>query len=390
MTSISPFSFHIHHAKALAITHLFLTASLTSAQQIATPEMVNVTPVAIPQSNPIAPEVTNEIESLLMRGNYDEVIKKATPLLQDSKNGETRLLYLRGRAAYALGSYDVAQQDFSLVGDFTPSRRWPMGSDYVRRIEELKALAPKNIREVKNGSDVIFRVYYDKESPWLDALIKLLPEAYSINSKLLNRSISETPVFVFSDFERFKNFYALNANNTAPSSWAWAAGKSSGVYFSENHPVNTASHDFKGIYFQIAAAHEFNHTAVGRMVGGASLPNWFSEGLAMTTSPQVNSAVGDSYDKRVRKAKEANALLSMRDISRRESFRDSVESQNASDAYAQGYSMTVYLQALLTPEKLTPFLEEIRESRRFDAALTKFTGLTPDTFYASWLAEIQR
>jgi hypothetical protein len=363
-------------------------ASLAAAQESSTVEPLNVAATTINSDNPISPELINEIESLILRGNHEEVIRKSTPLLQKSKANEPRLLYLRGRSAYSLGLYNAAQQDFSQIGDFTPYHRWPLASDYIRRIEDLKGLMPKNIREVKNGQNIPFRVYYDRESPWLDALIKLLPQAYAINSKLLNRSIAETPVFVFSDFERFKKFYALNANNTTPSSWAWAAGKSSGVYFCENHPANTASHDFNGIYFQIAAAHEFNHTAVGRIVGGASLPNWFSEGLAMMTSPQINPAVGHSYDTRVRKAKEANAILSMQDISRRESFRDSVESQNGSDAYAQGYSMTYYLLSVLTPEKLTPFLEEVRESRRFDVALFKFTGLSPSAFYDAWLAEL--
>jgi hypothetical protein len=374
-----------------------LLVSLTLVQ-ITKAETIGATnSPTIPSSNSPAtlqliptPEVIREVELLVMRGSYDEAIKQAAPYLQTPQKSNPHLLYLRGRAAQSIGAFDKASQDFSLLGDFTPSRRWPTASTYLRKIQELKVLAPANVREVKNGNQLLFRVYYDKESPWLEAVIKLLPQAYAINFNLVNKDLLETPVFVFSNFERFKKFYALNANGIEPSSWVWAAGKSNGIYLCEEHPLNTPSQDINSIYFQIAAAHEFNHCVVGRIIGGASLPNWFSEGLAMMTSPEINRAVGTSYDTRVRKVRKANAILSLRDISRRESFRESVESQNGSDAYAQGYSMTFYLLSILTPEKLTPFLEEIRDTRRFDVALYKFTGLTQEAFYNAWLAELNR
>jgi len=351
-------------------------------------------PVAAPSSTAVSSSWTPqelEVQTLLLSGNYSATIEKATQALTSAKD-DPRLLYFRGYAAFYIGSYGLAYDDLKAIGDFKPYNNWESAHIYVERIDKMKALAPPNTYEIKNSKGAaIFRVYYDVEDEWTQAVVALLPQAYRINHNLFNKNTPETPVFIFNDVGRFHTFVHVHSNSV-PAPWAWDFGEASGLFFCETKSV--AAQDTTSAYFRGSIVHEYNHCIVRNITGNASLPAWFKEGLAMSVEPLLAPQTQEQFGRGVRGAVEANSLLSMKAMTDWPSFQEAMEQQTAHlkkcDPYDQGWSMTCYFLTLVPPAKITAFLEDVRDSRDFDKSLRKFTGLSPDEFYNGWLKALSQ
>jgi len=354
-----------------------------------------VSPSVAAPSSTVAPSSLTpqeyEVQTLFLHGDYDAAIEKATQALTSAK-GDPRLLYFRGYSAFDNSSYDSAYVDFKAIGDFKPYNKWDPARQFVNRMDEMKALAPPNTYEIKdNGGAVVFRVYYDVEDEWAQAVVALLPQASRINHDLFGEKAKETPVFIFSDSGRYHTFVHARTG-LIPGTWTWDFGSPSGLYFCENKQA--AAQDTKSAYFRGSIVHEYNHYAVGNITHGASLPTWFSEGLAMSTEPVLAPELQGQFGQGLRQAVEANSLLPMKTMTAYSSFQEAMEQQTAhlrkSDPYNQGWSMTCYFLTLVPPAKITAFLEDVRDSRDFDKSLRKFTDLSPDEFYDGWLKALSK
>lgn len=362
---------------------LSLAALPALAQTATTPSAAATKSPATGTSVDVA-AAEKEVEKLYLNGSYDDVIAKATKALDDLKKDDPRLRYFRGRAALALGFYGLARRDFSAVGDFKPYEKWKPAPEYVALIDELKGLAPTKTFEIRDDEGaVVFRVYYDRENAWSKAIVDLLPAAYRINRELLGRDLRETPVFIFANPIRFQNFLTAH-DGKEPGAWAWAFGGIGGFYFCQNKLGG--AEDFKSPWFRGTVVHEFNHCLVSRISGNALMPSWFKEGLAMTTEPAIDSQRATQFEYDFQAIIKADELVSMKIMSDPALFQKQVEARDTvkCDPYAQAWSMTSFFLTLVAPEKLTPFLEAVRDSRNFDQTLQKFTGLTPDEFFEKW------
>ena len=328
-----------------------------------------------------------EAEQLFSRGAYDDAIDKATKNLDALKKDDPRLRYFRGRAALTLGFYGLARRDFSAIADFQPYPAWKAATYYVTLIDDLKALAPpKSFEILDEEGAVIFRVYYDRENEWSKAIVALLPEAYRINRELFGRDMHETPVFIFANPIRFQNFMTAH-DGREPGAWAWAYGGIGGFYFCQNK--TGGAEDLKSGWFRGTIVHEFNHSLITRIAGNARMPSWFKEGLAMTTEPNLAPERETQFENDFQTVIKADQLASLKIMTDSALFQKQVEARAVvkGDPYAQAWSMTSYFLTLVPPEKITPFLEAVRDSRDFDKTLRGFTKLSPDEFFEKWRAQ---
>lgn len=336
--------------------------------------------------------LSDEVEAHVVRYGYDEAIKAASPALNGVVEADRRLSYWRGYAAWQIGYFGMAGHDFRQAGDYAPYRAWSAASDYLQKIEELKALAPVNVIEVKEGPRTLFRVYFDEKSVWTRAIIEMLPRAYETSRAMIGREMYETPVMIFKDHARFEKFYQIRSGITAPA-WAWAAGGMGGLYFCQGCPeASPLVQDSESAYFKGTIVHEFNHCLVGRFAGTQQLPNWFKEGIALVAEGRNDEARCDDFKIRMQRVLRSRSLLPLAALSNWTSFAEKATAGindrklglPAADPYAQSYYMASYFLSLLPEDGLNSFLTDVRAKGNFEAAFRQHTHLTSAAFYTQW------
>lgn len=122
-------------------------------------------------------------------------------------------------------------------------------------------------------------------------------------------------------------------------------------------------------------AHEYGHIAVRALAKGRQVSDWLNEGVATYTEGGY-----DNYLRRVRNAKSARKLLSMRDLQ-----AWNVDGERAFLAYSQANSMVDFLVARWGKNALLDVLTQIGKDIAPDVALRQTVGVSPEGFYALWL-----
>ena len=349
-------------------------------------------------------------------GDYDGVVRETTlaiernaPEQPEAAEGEeerpapppdVRLAYLRGRSALKIGLFDQAAQDLGPLKGKAPIEKWSGADVLLEELRLLERIVPQNVHEVSSGGRVAFRVYYDEDSPWTQAVIAALPRAYAVSRQMFGVEMSETPVFIFATYPRFRDFHIARWKK-APGSWVSCVGGVSGFCISpQNARGNSQMSDPRNARFRTVIAHEYNHTMARRIAGSGELPRWLSEGLAMTADTLMEPELVAQYTRQLARAMAVNALVDPAQLRRGNTFEASTEfglaandaGQMASSPYAQSLHMTTFLLGLLRQNRvsLTQFLFELRGDKKFDATLANATGLAPQQFALAWLQNARR
>lgn len=340
-------------------------------------------------------DVVKDVVELFLRGSYGEVIDSASTHLTQGQQLDTRLLYLRGAAAWRVGFFAFAERDLSQIGNFTPPGNWAPTSAYSSKIQKVKRVIPPRVFEVRDGKDVVFRVFYSADDAWTSSIVKLLPRAYQINHKILGNKVTETQVFIFKNYNDFKTFYDLKTDGLAPGNWAWAAADAGIMYFCEGVPgADPAAYEVDSDYFQCTIVHEFNHSLVTAASGSASMPIWLREGLAMVAQSRSSQANSLSNLRRMRNTLSVNGILPLSELSSRDRFvanNEAYVSRKGTygpDAYTQVYFMASYFLSQLPEGGLEAFLTDLARERDFDAVFEKHMNGSLDAFYRGWLAQL--
>lgn len=336
-------------------------------------------------------------ESLFKHGLYSKLVDKLSPQLDSAQTPDTKLLYLRGVAAWQVGLFDQADKDLSRIGDFKPFEDWAAASSYTKKFRAMKAILPSRVSEIRLGGKTRFRVFSSKESAWSSAIIDTLPQAYEINSTITKREPPTTQVFIFERYEDFKTFYKLRSHGTAPGSWVWAAGDASIMFFCRNVPgaspnVNKINSD----YFRTTIVHEYNHALVNAISGNAPMPIWLREGLATVIQSRASNVNATSLRQRMQQVVDVKAFLPLKEMSSKQVFVKNTEEYVAKsrqhiaspDPYPQAGFMVNYLLSLFPPDDLEVFLIELGFGRPFDETFQKHTHRTLEQFYQEWLTQI--
>ncbi|BCM88857.1 hypothetical protein IAD21_00699 [Abditibacteriota bacterium] len=340
-----------------------------------------------------------ELDSLFKHGAYGEVIEKASSQIDAMKEPDTRLVYLRGAAAWRVGLFALANQDMSRIGAFRLHSTWPSATTYTIKLQRIKALLPPRVREVRSDENVVFRVFYSNNDNWTSGIIKLLPLAYRLNRRIIKQPVTETQVFIFKNYEDFKAFYRLKSDGRSPGSWTWAAGDAGVMFFSRGVPgASPKASDVNSDYFQTTVVHEFNHTLVNAISGSAHMPVWLKEGLATLVGTQASRENATSIKQRMQRAASVNAFLPLTGLSSRQEFAKNTEDYvtksrkniYCADTYPQSCFMASYFLSLLPTQGLEAFLTDLGQKRNFDEVFQKYTQHTPDAFYRDWLAQITK
>lgn len=383
----------IRVSTAILLLMLALSApqkSFAQAQQPANP-------------SPYAEAVT-KLALLINQGRYDEVIGQTTEMLAQPEAPAAPLQYLRGYAEYRICWLGASEQDLTPLQDFSLNPNWPAASTLVQKIEALRALCPPKVHEIRDGGDVIFRVYCDEDNDWSAAIIKLLPEAAKIGNDMFGVRLLETPVFIFKTNERYTAFYKLRFDKT-PGSWVWASGSLGLFMFCETDPTGKKpAEDTTGDYFRGTVAHEYTHTLIGRAIGTALLPRWMNEGLANVAGSKLAKEDLNKNDAKMKALFAAKALLSLDELNDTARFNDAVErmlslkkveagkdaasaaaeAKPQGDAYAQALHMMRCLLEIGKKEDILRFLTFFTETRDLDGSFRDVYAMSVPDFYAAW------
>jgi hypothetical protein len=127
-----------------------------------------------------------------------------------------------------------------------------------------------------------------------------------------------------------------------------------------------------------AVRHELTHVTLADL-SSQRLPIGFQEGIAQYLERDIDQR--RRFAIAVRRAKEANQLLSLSDLNRQRPFLS-----NAQLAYPQSYSMVVYLAERYGFGKVVQLVTTVRDTRTLDEAVRQVFGRTLPEIEEEWQA----
>lgn len=340
---------------------------------------------------------TARLGELIRQGRYDAVIAQATWMLQQPGHPDPDVLYLRGYAEYRIAWFGAAETDLDALDDYRPNSHWPQANELVQQVERLRVLCPPHMQEVRADGKVAFRVYYDEETPWTQAIIALLPEGLRIGQSLFGVKAYENAVFIFSRRERMDAFNAVLDPKQRPDTWTWAKGSTGLLYFSRTDgKASKPAEDIKGDYFRGAVVHEYTHSLLHRALGTRHIPTWMDEGTAMFVESRLVPHLLTQNDEEIKRCVADKAFLPLTDLDADTTFYASVEKQTARrpenappyagpDAYEQALSMVRALWKHDSSRDFVRFVDLYAESGEMESAFRAAFGTSTADFYAAWL-----
>lgn len=124
-------------------------------------------------------------------------------------------------------------------------------------------------------------------------------------------------------------------------------------------------------------AHEYGHVAVRQLARGRLVPIWFNEGVATAVEGGY-----DGYIPRVRRAANANSLLTMREM-----LEWNVDGERAFLAYSQANSIIDFIVAKWGKDAVINILKQIGRDATPESAFRSVLGLTQGQLYDRWVQE---
>ena len=355
-----------------------------------------------PANDPLAPEL-KQLAAWYGRGFYDDMVHRADELIgdDDGKVVDGRLLFWRGKAFQRLGWWPEAINDLTRAQKMGVQGASGGGSvaEALAKIARLQALMPPLTDEIRDGNDVVFRVYYSSDNAFTRDIVASLPRAYRVSRAMFGTDVLATPVFIFDSYPQFRAFYTERSGKP-PGSWVWAAGSLDGLYFSQQGPDGKTVAANDPDYARATIPHEFNHAMLHHLMGTTPLPRWFEEGLAQVAGGQVVAREEPYNDYSIARLFAANALVPPAQLEQDASFGAHTEvgaqmgregaGLIAPSPYAQSYHMTRYLLSNLKRGDLPKFLNLVRDNNSFSRAFATQFGATVPQFYQSWYEDTAR
>jgi hypothetical protein len=128
--------------------------------------------------------------------------------------------------------------------------------------------------------------------------------------------------------------------------------------------------------------HEFSHLIIHRAVANpyGDLPRWLDEGLAMWAEGELDS----EYRSALNQAIKSNTLVSLKTLS----SNFPADSKQATLAYAESYSVIVYIRDNLGRQKIAELLKVFKSGSTDDAALQSVLGMTTAELDSRWRASL--
>jgi hypothetical protein len=124
-------------------------------------------------------------------------------------------------------------------------------------------------------------------------------------------------------------------------------------------------------------AHEYGHVAVRQLSKGRMVPVWFNEGIATAVEGGY-----DGYLPRVRRAANANALITMREMQ-----VWNVDGERAFLAYSQANSLVDFIIAKWGRQAVLEILRKIGSDVHPDEAFRTVLGITQQELWNRWAKE---
>lgn len=316
---------------------------------------------------------------------FDAIIAKTTELKQIGY-ADPKLAYFRGYAEWNLGRLEAARTDLEPLKDFQPWPKWPVASELLQKVQTCQSLFP-HTEIIKHEGQVRCRVYYDEETDWVRAVIKLLPQAQDISDSLYKTKLDEASVFCTVDQDHSRAFVALHEGMKL-SSWAWAMHYRGIALFSQWQGNGKSAPDVQSRYLRTAIPHEYSHLTMFRIVGHPVVPAWLDEGMAMVAGSQAVPEDIKSDDVAMQAQFAKGQILLLETLADRQAFNAAEEERQGNyegaSPYTQGFHMTRFLLASIKQHQFLQFLNKYAETGDLEKAFSEVFGFTEQEFFQAW------
>ncbi len=131
-----------------------------------------------------------------------------------------------------------------------------------------------------------------------------------------------------------------------------------------------------------AVPHEFSHLIIHRATANpyGDLPRWLDEGLAMWAEGDLDAEYKTALSQAIR----AKQLVSLKSLS----SNFPADSKQATLAYAQSYSVVVFIRDSLGRQKIAELLKAFKSGSTDDAALQSVLGMSTAELDSRWRASL--
>ncbi len=131
-----------------------------------------------------------------------------------------------------------------------------------------------------------------------------------------------------------------------------------------------------------AVPHEFSHLIIDRATSNpyAGLPRWLDEGLAMWSEGDLEA----DYRSVLNQAVRANQLISLKTLA----SNFPADSDQASLAYAQSYSVIVFIRDSFGRDKIGALLKVFKEGSTDESALQRVLNVNTEELDSRWRASL--
>src|SRR5262249_44097390 len=161
----------------------------------------------------------------------------------------------------------------------------PTAREVLRGLADKQALAPPNKTEIRDDTDVLIRIFYDKENDWSKALYKQLLASHQTVTAILGAKLTEMPVFIFDDWARCEGFLKKALPNRSGFRPGFGtSGHGIVAYCRPSTPEELQQADSvkigapPGEYLRIAVSSDITKALIDRIVGYSRIPFWLTFG----------------------------------------------------------------------------------------------------------------
>jgi len=330
-------------------------------------------------------------------GLYDRVVGQAIDYLGSGQGSDKRIVYLRGMASAQLGDFTTALADFTALGDYVPYPKWQNAQEWVQKVRTTQAVLPPNLITPDKGVPG-FRVYFDRETPFARAVMKLLPTLFVAARDGLRIDPPITTVFIT---DNPSHATAIQNDLFKTTLFTPSPLTSAGAYLFFNEPSDQLQKTVHGNpdtdYFRLLAVDFYATTLLSRGLGRGQLALWLRKGITAVIASALAPAYRDENDRRARDLFTKGFLLPLEELNVAESLKIKGLAIDAKGNYVktevlgaepqtQGFHFIRYMVAKSPRGAAYRFLNLLAEKAAFESAFSQAFGQSPETAYAAWKA----
>jgi hypothetical protein len=262
----------------------------------------------------------------------------------------------------------------------------------------MKSFAVEALNQGRGNIRGGLSIYHDEdaaEDEWTQGVMSTLEKAYTqAKSSIFGSDVPLVTVFIFRDRARYDAFFK-EYHGAAPKAQEWIT-YNRGVMMicpRDKDRSHIAPNDVTSDYFRSTIAQVYVHCLLRRALGTTEVPSWLNNGLAMTLASKLVPEDEKLNDYAIKRLVAADALFDVETLAKVPASTQYMTDKDdaTKGALQQSYHITRYLLQSSKGDGVVSFFNRaVNNEQTVEQSFEETYGASPEAFYASWLANVQK